>query len=66
MKKATQEWEQKYYEEKAKLIKILQADTIRVAEISSSIKPMLASKVETTIGSKRKRRNSRGNADLRR
>ena len=43
MKKVTLEWEQKYYEEKAKSIKIPLVDTMRVAEGTSSTKPMLAS-----------------------
>ena len=45
IKKIAQEWEQKYYEKKARSIKILQADTMRVADVSSSKKPVLASKV---------------------
>ena len=51
MKKVAREWEQKYYKEKAISIKILQADTMRVAKVSLSTKPVLASKVETIVGS---------------
>ena len=54
MKKVSWEWGEKYYEEKAKSIRILQADTMRVANISSSTKPMLASKVESTINASNK------------
>ena len=52
MKKATREWEQKYYKEKARSIKILQADTMTITKISSSTKPILVSKVDTTVSNK--------------
>ena len=43
-----------YYEEKAKSIKILQANSIRITKISLSTKLMLSSKVETIISNKGK------------
>ena len=54
MKKVAWEWDQKYYEEKARSIKILHDSTIRVIEISSSTKPMPASKMEITVSNKGK------------
>ena len=49
MKKATQEWEQKYYEEKAWSINILQEYTKRIVDVSSSTKPVPALKVESVL-----------------
>ena len=54
MKKAAREWEQKYYEEKSQSIQILHAEAMKVVEVSSPRKPMIASKVELTSRSKRK------------
>ena len=45
MKKTTLEWEQKYYEERTRSIRILH-DPMRVADVTPSTKPVLASKVE--------------------
>ena len=54
MKKTAQEWVQKYYDENARSIRIHQANTMRVIEISSFTKPVLASKVETNISNNSK------------
>ena len=52
IKKAAREWEQKYYEEKSRSIRILQAEAMKVVDVSSPRKPVIASKVESTSGSK--------------
>ena len=49
MKKVDREWDQKYYKEKARSIRILQADTMRVTNVSPSTKLVLALIVESTI-----------------
>ena len=48
MKKDAREWEQKYYKEKARSIRILHINPMKIANITQSTKPELASKVESS------------------
>ena len=52
--KAAQEWEQKYYKEKAQSLKVLQADTMRIVNVSSSMKLAPTSKMESVINGRNK------------